>query len=94
MSDATQLVAAECRKYMHVSDPFIIEVLAGRDAILLMRANDYNRVLIETDWQTFVTSWHNELEQHSVLCPLVQGDETSSLQPPGIKSVLHPVRRK
>ena len=64
-------VAAEGRRYQHVIDPGITELLACRDAVFMARARGWTHVEVETDCQSVVTAWTNDKEQRSAGFPLV-----------------------
>jgi ribonuclease HI len=50
-------VAAACRRYNHIEDPFTMELLACRDAMLTAVQKNYPRVLVEMDSQGLVEMW-------------------------------------
>jgi ribonuclease HI len=50
-------VAAVCRRYKHIEDPFTIELIACRNAMLMAVQKNYPRVLVETDCQGMVEMW-------------------------------------
>jgi ribonuclease HI len=70
--DAGEVVMVEGHKYSHISDPFIAEMLACRDAMLLARSKGWLRVAIETDCQTIVKVWNGGNEQRSPCSQLVR----------------------
>jgi ribonuclease HI len=61
-----------CRKYGHIRDPFTIELVACRDAMVLAKNRGYNRVIVETDCQVVVTMWDKDLANKSIGCNLIE----------------------
>jgi ribonuclease HI len=65
-------VVAECRRYDHIIDPEIAEVLACRDALVLAQSRGWNHIEVETDCQTVVGMWKNEKTQKSACHQVLQ----------------------
>ena len=63
--DSGSFVTAELRKYNHLTDPGLVELLACRDAIFLARDRGWTHVEIETDCQSVVTAWSKDQMQRS-----------------------------
>lgn len=51
------LLAGSCIKYAGVSEPFVAEILACRDAVLMAIERGWSSIVIETDCQIFVRDW-------------------------------------
>jgi hypothetical protein len=58
-------VVAECRKYSHIVDPGMVELLACRDAVWLAKARGWSHVVVETDCQLIVKEWNEGKVQRS-----------------------------
>ena len=52
-----RLIACRCIQYVGVSEPFVAELLACRDAILMAIEKGWSSILLETDCQLIVRDW-------------------------------------
>ena len=52
-----RLIACRCIQYVGISEPFVAELLACRDAILLAIEKGWSSIVLETDCQLIVRDW-------------------------------------
>lgn len=65
------LLSGYCRKYGHIQDPFSIELVACRDALLMAQNKGYARVILETGCQLIDTMWDSDFPNRSISCHLI-----------------------
>jgi hypothetical protein len=76
-------VVAECRKYSHIVDPGMVELLACRDAVWLAKARGWSHIVVETDCQLTVKEWNEGKVQRSASA-LIMRDEGYCLRLSGV----------
>lgn len=65
-------LGAECRKYGHVSEPAVVELLVCRDAMSLVLQKSWQFIEIEIDCQVVVNAWNNKEVDRSVCGQIVR----------------------
>jgi hypothetical protein len=64
-NDLGEFVEAGCRKYPHIDDPFINELLASRDGLEAAARLGIPKIIIQTDCSSLAELWQDERQTRS-----------------------------
>ncbi|PNT76908.1 hypothetical protein BRADI_1g55484v3 [Brachypodium distachyon] len=59
-------MSAKCRRYDHLVEPAVIELLACRDVMLFARQQAWQNIEVEMDRQVVVCAWDRTVDDRSL----------------------------
>lgn len=65
-------VAAECRRYDHLVEPAVIELLACRDVMMFARQQAWQNMEVEMDCQVVVCAWDRTVDDRSLCGQIIR----------------------